>query len=75
MNHIYEYEALNEAQGLTVGDHVAKTVGQTKLRGRLCAIYRVPHEEKLWCVVLIDKSEASDHLQHLYPLNMFTKYE
>ena len=68
------YEVLNEANGLKVGYHVAKQGGSTKFVGRLCAIYRVPHEERLWCVVILDENEASDHLQHLYPLSLFVAH-
>lgn len=69
------YETINHdpLTGLSVGDHVTKAVGTTKFVGRLCSIYRVPHETRLWCVVILDKNEASDHLQHLYPLEQFVK--
>lgn len=70
------YQVINEALGMIVGDHVEKVPKeghQTRFKGRLCAIYRVPHEDRLWAVVILDKNEASDHLQHLYPLELFKK--
>jgi hypothetical protein len=55
----------------TIGDHVTKVKGPTKFIGRILAIFREPDSEKLWADVLLDKNEASDHLQHVYPLEMF----
>lgn len=57
---------------IQVGDHVKKKSGM-KFIGTVLAIYKVPHEEREWCVVILDKNEASDHLQHLYPLDLFEK--
>lgn len=68
------FETLDAANGLTIGDHIEKKTGKTYLRGRLLTIYRMPEDDSLWGVILIDKSEASGHLQHLYPLAMFSKY-
>lgn len=62
----------DQTTGLSVGDHVQKKKGM-KFVGHICAIYSVPHEERKWCVVILDPNEASDHLQHLYPLEMFEK--
>ena len=56
----------------TIGDHVQKKSGM-KYVGTILTIYHVPHEERPWCVVLLDKNDASDHLQHLYPLDLFEK--
>lgn len=55
---------------IEIGSHVKKKSGM-KFLGIILAIYSVPHEERQWCVVLLDKNEASDHLQHLYPLDLF----
>lgn len=55
---------------IKVGDHVQKKAGM-KFIGTILAIYSVPHEARLWAVVILDKNEASDHLQHLYPLDLF----
>jgi hypothetical protein len=55
---------------LKVGDQVRKKSGM-KFHGKILAIYNVPHEEREWCVVILNKNEASDHLQHLYPLELF----
>jgi hypothetical protein len=56
--------------GMKIGDLVRKKSGM-KFRGQILAIYNVPHEERQWCVVILNKNEASDHLQHLYPLDLF----
>ena len=72
------YKTYESALGMTVGDHVEKVPKeghQTRFVGRLLSIYAVPHEHRLWCVVLLDKNEASDHLQHLYPLELFRKID
>lgn len=59
---------------IRVGSHVQKKSGM-KFVGTVLAIYNVPHEERQWCVVILDKNEASDHLQHLYPLELFELVE
>ena len=69
-----EYVAYGHADGFSVGDHVKKKKGM-KFIGTILALYTVPHEERFWCVVILDQNEASDHLQHLYPLELFEKYE
>lgn len=55
---------------MKIGSHVRKKSGM-KYVGTIVSIYSIPHEERLWCVVLLDRNEASDHLQHLYPLELF----
>lgn len=70
----YKVHMADKDTGLAVGDHVKKKQGM-KFIGRICAIYAVPHEKRKWCVVILDKNEASDHLQHLYPLDLFEKHE
>lgn len=70
----FQVRMADPVTGIGVGDRVRKIKGM-KFIGRICAIYKVPHESKLWCVVLLDKNDASDHLQHLYPLEQFEKYE
>ena len=61
---------LRNSNMIKVGDKVQKKSGM-KFNGTVLAIYNVPHEERLWAVVILDKNEASDHLQHLYPLDLF----
>lgn len=67
------FQTYTTHNGFTIGDHVEKLEGKTYCRGRICAIYQHPGDEEAWCVILIDKSEASGHLQHIYPLKFFTK--
>ena len=71
-----EYKSLMNVPGFSVGDHVAKIQDvknprSIKFIGRLLSIYWEPHLEEWWCVVQLDENEASDRLQHLYPLRLF----
>ena len=58
---------------IKAGDRAEKVQGRTYCRGVILAVYDVGDEQ--WCVILIDESEASGHLQHLYPLHMFKKID
>jgi hypothetical protein len=62
----------HNGEWFTIGDHVTKSVGKTKFIGRILSIYKTPHDGEIWAVILLDKNEKSDHLQHVYPLRMFT---
>ncbi len=57
---------------MNIGDHVRKITGM-KFVGVVLARYKTGGE--WWLVVLLDKNEASDHLQHLYPERLFEKIE
>lgn len=72
------YECVMEHNGISVGDHVAKKKNPNNPRsikyvGRVLAIYKEPHLDDWWMVVLLDENEASDRLQHLYPFDLFEK--
>ena len=45
----------NPMTQLKVGDQVRKKSGM-KFRGQILAIYNVPHEEREWCVVILNKN-------------------
>lgn len=58
---------------LSRGTHVSKKEGM-RFVGRVLSRYQAPGpsgKEEWWIVVLLDKNEASDHLQHLYPERLF----
>ena len=62
---------------IQIGDHVRKKEGM-KFVGTVLARYIAPSKDgynEWWLVVLLDKNEASDHLQHLYPERLFEKYD
>jgi hypothetical protein len=58
---------------IRVGDHVQKKTG-FKFVGTVLAVFVPRNSEEWYAVVELDKSEASDGLQHIYKLDQLEPY-
>lgn len=70
VNIVHEFKRERPPAPFAIGDHVSKAVGM-KYVGTVLACYWVDHVAEWWVVVLLDKNDASDYLQHLYPARLF----